>query len=86
MAIIRHNDISDHELRHKIRRGEICFGGNARLRIYGTLRCASGKRLKREHRVFFTSEQEALQSDYRPCGHCMEGAYQRWKANLESKP
>jgi hypothetical protein len=86
MAIIRHNDINDHELRRKIKSREICLGGNARLRIYGMLHCASGKRMKRENRVFFTSEQEALQSGYRPCGHCMKSAYQRWKANLKSRP
>ncbi len=37
--------------------------------------------MKKENRVFFTDEAEALQNNYRPCGHCMRGAYQQWKAS-----
>ncbi|MFD1631742.1 Ada metal-binding domain-containing protein [Pseudopedobacter beijingensis] len=80
--MIRHADISDNELRSKIRNHEIHFGGNRKLKIYGGLSCASGKRMKRENRVFFTSEQEALQNNYRPCGHCMNKAYKKWKEGM----
>ena len=73
--MIRHSDISDSDLRSKIRKNEIPFGGNSKLKIYGVLGCASGKRMKRENRVFFTSEQEAKQNNYRPCGHCMTDEY-----------
>ncbi|MGN8070759.1 Ada metal-binding domain-containing protein [Mucilaginibacter sp. SG564] len=58
---------------------QIWFGGNARLKIYGTMNCGSGKRMKPENRVFFTSEAEARSLGYRPCGHCMRAEYQRWK-------
>jgi len=61
-----------------IRKGEIKFAGNVRLKIYGTLRCASGKRMKKENRVFFKNESEAIQLGFRPCGSCMREAYLRW--------
>lgn len=77
--MVRHSEISDSELRNKIRRKEICLGGNSKLKIYGVLGCTSGKRMKRENRVFFTSEQETQQNSYRPCGHCMKVEYKKWK-------
>jgi methylphosphotriester-DNA--protein-cysteine methyltransferase len=55
-----------------IRHGEIKFAGNAKLKIYGTLHCKSGKRMKKENRIFFASEAEAISYDYRPCGNCMK--------------
>jgi methylphosphotriester-DNA--protein-cysteine methyltransferase len=77
--MILHNEITDKELHTKIKQHEINFGGNRKLKIYGTLYCASGKRMKRENRVFFSSEKEALSNHYRPCGHCMQQAYKNWK-------
>ncbi|HYK57077.1 MAG TPA: Ada metal-binding domain-containing protein [Flavisolibacter sp.] len=77
--MIQHIDIAAEVLRRKIRHPEICFGGNLKLKIYGTLQCTSGKRMKREARVFFSSENEALENGYRPCGHCMKTNYQNWK-------
>lgn len=77
--MIKHSRISDDELKNKIRSKEICFGGNQHLKIYGLLTCTSGKRMKRENRVFFVSEEEALRNNYRPCGHCMREKYQKWK-------
>ncbi len=76
--MIRHSDIDDLSLRQQIKSRSIQFGGNARLRIYGSLDCKSGKRIKRENRVFFESEAEALEKGYRPCGHCMKEAYKEW--------
>lgn len=58
---------------------QIRFGGNARLKIYGTMSCNSGKRMKPENRVFFVSEAEAESLGYRPCGHCMTAEYRKWK-------
>lgn len=55
------------------------FAGNRHLKIYGTLHCKSGKRMKKENRVFFQSEKEAMEAGYRPCGHCMNSAYKKWK-------
>jgi methylphosphotriester-DNA--protein-cysteine methyltransferase len=77
--MIAHQLISDPELRKKIRRKELVFGGNKKLKIYGTLHCFSGKRMRRENRVFFVSEEEAGAEGYRPCGHCMKREYQHWK-------
>jgi len=80
--MVKHNEISDSELRSKIKQQKIRFGGNRKLKIYGTLSCSSGKRMKRENRVFFSSEQEAQNNNYRPCGHCMKTAYKKWKDGL----
>ncbi|WP_371538656.1 MULTISPECIES: Ada metal-binding domain-containing protein [unclassified Flavobacterium] len=54
------------------------WAGNSNLKIQGTSRFKSGKRLKKENRVFFTSEAEAIQNNFRPCGHCMKTAYKQW--------
>ena len=77
--MIRHRDWTDRELRAKIKQGSVRFGGNKRLGIYGTLRCRSGKRMKRANRVFFSTREEAEKKGYRPCGHCMKEEYLRWK-------
>ena len=76
--MIQHIDITDSDLRSKIKLKEICFGGNRNLKIYGTLQCKSGKRLKRKNRVFFSSENEAINKGFRPCGHCMKTKYKKW--------
>jgi Adenosine deaminase len=77
--MIHHLDLGDDEVRSKIKSREIQFGGNSKLKIYGTLKCKSGKRMKRENRIFFSSEKEAITGGYRPCGHCMQGLYKKWK-------
>jgi Metal binding domain of Ada len=63
-----------------IRSGEIKLGGYQKGKIYGTLTCPAGKRMKVENRVFFGNEKEALSLGYRPCGQCMPDKYKRWKA------
>jgi methylphosphotriester-DNA--protein-cysteine methyltransferase len=77
--MIGHSSISDADVRKQIRHGEICLGGNRRLKIYGTLGCRSGKRMKRENRVFLASVAEAIQQGYRPCARCMNHNYKQWK-------
>lgn len=77
--MIRHEMITDQELYGLLRQEKILFGGNLNLKIYGSLRCRSGKRMKRKNRVFFKDELEALALGYRPCGHCMKQAYMDWK-------
>ncbi|NML70092.1 metal-binding protein [Chryseobacterium sp. RP-3-3] len=77
----KHIEISDPVLKNKIRRKEINFGGNHKLKIYGLLSCSSGKRMKKENRIFFISENEALKHNYRPCGNCMRIEYKQWKSN-----
>jgi hypothetical protein len=49
--MIQHSKISGRDLRANIKNSEICYGGNRKLKIYGTLKCTSGKRMKRETRV-----------------------------------
>jgi methylphosphotriester-DNA--protein-cysteine methyltransferase len=80
--LIKHNEISDAVLRTHIRQQQITLGGNSEFKIYGTLHCKSGKRLKKQNRVFFVSEDEALQNGYRPCGHCMRNNYKKWNNEL----
>jgi methylphosphotriester-DNA--protein-cysteine methyltransferase len=80
--MLYHAIISTKELHQKIKSKTICFGGNKQLKIYGTLHCRSGKRLTKANRVFFSSEEEAIQQQYRPCGHCMKTAYKKWKDGL----
>lgn len=80
--MILHIEISDISLRSKIKNREISFGGNKKLKIYGLLSCKSGKRMKQENRVFFSSEQEARENQFRPCGHCMKTEYKKWKDGL----
>jgi Metal binding domain of Ada len=82
IQLIKHNEIGDPVLRIKIRQQQIVFGGNIKLKIYGTLSCKSGKRMKKQNRVFFVSEEEALSNGYRPCGHCMKNKYKKWKDEL----
>lgn len=79
-SMIKHNDIDKKiTLLSMIKHGQITMAGNASLKIYGTLHCASGKRMNRKNRVFFSSEEEAISLGYRPCGHCMKEQYQQWK-------
>lgn len=80
-----HHLLTFRELQALLRSGSITFAGNRKLKIYGTLHCASGKRMKKENRVFFKSEIEAIQSGFRPCGHCLKKAYSAWKSRLAFK-
>ncbi len=76
--MVHHLEIDKADLFHQIKHGQIKWGGNKKLKIYGTLHCKSGKRMKRENRVFFASEQEAMNHGYRPCGHCTRSKYRIW--------
>jgi len=67
------------QLKLLITNQQISMAGNLKLKIYGSLICSSGKRMKTENRVFFASENEAIRHGYRPCGHCMRDAYKKWK-------
>jgi methylphosphotriester-DNA--protein-cysteine methyltransferase len=69
-----------------IRKGEISYGGYRKAKIYGTLHCRSGKRMKIENRVFFINEEEAIAEGYRPCAHCLPGQYKVWKSGQPVLP
>lgn len=77
--MILHNVITTLQLHQQIRRKIISFAGNKKLKIYGTLHCSSGKRMKKTNRIFFISEKEATEAGYRPCGYRMKEAYKKWK-------
>ena len=79
---IKHIDLSNRELYLKIRQLEIAYAGNQNLKIYGTLQCISGKRMRKENRVFFKTVQQATTLGYRPCGHCLKADYIIWKNGL----
>lgn len=79
LKMIQHSQLPARILRSKIHSREILFGGNKSLKIYGLLNCKSGKRMKKENRIFFKDEKEALLKGYRPCGHCMKEKYKQWK-------
>jgi len=66
-----HEVLSQAELKHLVKAKKILFAGNKNLKIYGTLHCGSGKRMKKSNRVFFENEKEAITLGYRPCGNCL---------------
>ena len=80
--MIRHDDLNDQELFRSLKTRSICFAGNENLKIYGKLTCKSGRRMNKNNRVFFTTEAEALAAGFRPCGHCMNAAYKKWKDGI----
>jgi methylphosphotriester-DNA--protein-cysteine methyltransferase len=90
--MIRHWDLGEgkftrsRNLKRLINEGKISFGGNIKLKIYGLMKCGQGKRLKIRNRVFFSSESEAIDSGFRPCGACMRKAYLAWKAGSQTPP
>lgn len=69
--MIHHSDLTKTKLHQLIQRGDITLGGNRKLKIYGLLTCGSGKRMKRENRVFFRNEMEAHSAGFRPCKNCL---------------
>lgn len=71
--MISHDAIDRRTLHRQIRAGIITLAGNRKLKIYGSLTCASGKRMKRLNRVFFKTENEALVLGFRKCKRCMQG-------------
>ena len=82
--MFHHIELEKQKLKSLIKNGKIVLGGNKRLKIYGTLSCNSGKRMKKENRVFFSSEKEAINEGYRPCGHCMKTKYLKWWSVVKS--
>ncbi|MDD7886183.1 Ada metal-binding domain-containing protein [Flavivirga sp. 57AJ16] len=77
--MIYHKYTSAKHLYSKIKNKKVSYGGNINLKIYGKLNCKSGKRMKKENRIFFSSKEEALIFGFIPCGHCMKTEYNEWK-------
>lgn len=89
--MIAHKNISPDKLRFFIKDGQIQFAGHCKLKIYGQLKCSSGRRMALHHRVFFSSRYEAETLGYRPCARCMQADYVKWKTisartGLSSRP
>lgn len=84
--MLYHANLKDFEVSTGIKRRKIGYAGHKKLKIYGTLKCASGRRMKRENRIFFETEKEALSLGYRPCGHCVRAKYKLWKDELVLQP
>lgn len=79
--MVEHFKLSSLDLRKLIEGGKVKLGGNKKLKIYGSLHCISGKRMKKENRVFFSNENEAIQIGFRPCAKCIPDQYKKWKAD-----
>ena len=63
---------------------EICCGENIKLGSNGKMNCISGKRMKKENRVFFLSEQPNYKViDF--CGHSMNMEYKNGDGFKQSK-
>ncbi|MEM1105757.1 MAG: Ada metal-binding domain-containing protein [Pseudomonadota bacterium] len=72
--MINHVDITYIDLSARLRSGSIKFAGHKGYKGFGKLTCGTGKRMKREDRVFFASKAEAIAAGYPPCGNCMRSA------------
>jgi len=64
------------------------YGGYKVDKIFGTLTCKSGMRMKKENRVFFHSLEDAVKDGYRPCKNCKpigEADFQKIKHLIPEK-
>ncbi len=65
------------------------FGGHKKHRLYGTLDCPSAllalskRDTYKKSRVFFASEEDAIEVGYRPCARCLKDKYKIWKNQKE---
>jgi len=82
--MLRHDAITDAELRARLRNGSLTMAGNRRLKIYGRLDCPAGRRMRRGSRVFFADASAAGAAGYRPCARCCWAAYDVWKSAVNS--
>jgi methylphosphotriester-DNA--protein-cysteine methyltransferase len=77
--MIEHKKLSAVEVRSLIHGNKITYAGNIPAKIFGTLTCSSGKRMKKENRTFFVDRNEAIREGFRPCGKCLRQEYKIWK-------
>jgi DNA/RNA endonuclease YhcR with UshA esterase domain len=84
LKMIAHEILTKSDLVKLLKSKKIILAGNKKLKIFGSLDCGSGKRLKKMNRVFFSSQKDATELGYRPCGHCMEISYKLWKMSATS--
>lgn len=79
-----HEHLTSQEFLSLFRAGKIMFAGYKRRKIFGTLKCKSGKRMQVKNRVFFSSVEEAIQCGYRPCARCLPSKYRVWKEEQQT--
>jgi methylphosphotriester-DNA--protein-cysteine methyltransferase len=82
--MIAHKHLSAEKLRSLIHRHEITYAGNIPAKIYGMLTCSSGKRMKKENRIFFADRNEAILAGFRPCAKCLHPEYKIWKMQIST--
>lgn len=72
MAVLYNIMRSDGTIFQSLRKGKYAGwnGKRRRRRIFGTLSCGTGKRMKKENRVFFHSYDDAIAAGFRPCKNC----------------
>lgn len=61
--LLRNNEIVESRIPGK-------YAGHKGYKIFGTLSCKSGMRMKKENRVFFLNLEDAVLEGYRPCKNC----------------
>ena len=78
--MIHHKHLTDIELKKLLKNKQIQYAGWLKGKIFGHLKCPSGKKnMSRKTRVFFKSIEEAESLGFRPCAKCMKEAYKNWK-------
>lgn len=82
--LYNHAELTDDQVRAMLKCGDIKFAGHKGYKVWGLLTCATGKKMKRENRVFFTSQEAAEKNGYRPCGSCQRAAFNRWKSQQKT--
>jgi methylphosphotriester-DNA--protein-cysteine methyltransferase len=82
--MIEHKKLSDEIVRSFIHGNKIAYAGNIPAKIYGRLTCSSGKRMKKENRIFFVDRNEAILAGFRPCGKCLHREYKVWKEHTSA--
>ena len=85
MMMFPHVILKDEKVRSMIRRRIIRAAANKKLKIYGRLDCRSGKKMKKQNRIFFNDREEATFLGFRPCAHCMRNEYQLWKNEISRR-
>ena len=82
--MIEHKKNSAEQVRSLIHGNKITYAGNIPAKIYGTLTCSSGKRMKKVNRTFFVDSKEAILAGFRPCGKCLRQEYKIWKEQVST--
>lgn len=66
------------------------WGGCLSTGVYGRLDCPAAEQALddggyEENRVFFLTEEHAIETGFRPCGRCCPERYKRWKQHKQKQ-